>query len=460
MVKKVGIIGAGLGGLSAGLFLLKKGYDVTVFEKEGLVGGRALSINGSNLTIDNYKKILSKYSMRIAFSNPSLEEIFRKKMLEDYKLDLGFHSVGGGETSPLGLAVSDTGYKVGFLGTRLGFIKEKGYKYPLLNFTDKLSMLPNIVRLYSYKEKKMEELDTVSIDETLKKFGKGKTKFVLELLPRVITTVNDLTKISTGEAFRANQLNIKKGSSPVGYPVGGFESVNNALVKAIETNKGKILLNNEILEIIIKDNIVQGVRTKDKKYDFDIIVYNGFVQDLFKISDEKCFPKEYVNHLQSLKGTGSLCAYYSLKQIPKELIGKSFLFIERNIGLQGCDAVGMIEFVTSSPCANISPKSDYVVQSYIICTPEEARSKENLEKLKHLLDKNLKSLIPDLNEQLNWSIYPTVWHLDGVAKTIDNDKPDIKTPIKNLYLVGDCVKAPGIGVNCAVNSARILCETL
>ena len=59
---------------------------------------------------------------------------------------------------------------------------------------------------------------------------------------------------------------------------------------------------------------------------------------------------------------------------------------------------------------------------------------------------------------MEWCIYPAVWHLDGVAKTIDNKKPDIFSPIKNLFLVGDGVKAPGIGINCAVNSARILEE--
>jgi phytoene dehydrogenase-like protein len=57
-------------------------------------------------------------------------------------------------------------------------------------------------------------------------------------------------------------------------------------------------------------------------------------------------------------------------------------------------------------------------------------------------------------------IYPTVWHLDGVAKTIDNIKPDIQTPIENLFLVGDCVKAPGIGINCAIKSARMLSQMI
>jgi len=112
--------------------------------------------------------------------------------------------------------------------------------------------------------------------------------------------------------------------------------------------------------------------------------------------------------------------------------------------------------MATSPNAGLSPEGDFLVQSYIICTPDEARNPLMLKKLKELLDKNLEVLIPEYKKDLNWTTYPAIWHLDGIAKTIDNDKPDIKTPIENLYLVGDCVKATGIGINCAINSARDL----
>jgi hypothetical protein len=76
------------------------------------------------------------------------------------------------------------------------------------------------------------------------------------------------------------------------------------------------------------------------------------------------------------------------------------------------------------------------------------------------MDKNLEILIPNYKSNLNWAIYPSIWHLDGVAKTIDNEKPEIKTPIENLFLIGDSVKAMGIGFNCALNSARKLNDIL
>jgi phytoene dehydrogenase-like protein len=143
-----------------------------------------------------------------------------------------------------------------------------------------------------------------------------------------------------------------------------------------------------------------------------------------------------------------------------DLIGKSFIFIERNLGVEGNDAVGMIDFITAKPEAGLSPPSRYLVQSYIICTPKEARDKKALRTLKEALDKNLERIIPQYQSQLEWAIYPAIWHLDGVAKTLMNTKPDIQTPIENLYLIGDCVKAPGIGINCAINSARIIQEIL
>lgn len=456
MNKKVCIIGAGIGGLTTGALLSKKGYNVTIFEKGKVLGGRSLSFNGNNLTLENYKRTLADYSMNVPFSTPLLEEIFNKNMLEGYTLDLGFHSIEGGTMSDIGRAILDIGDTVEMLGSKLGFIRENDFIYPLISTRDKIHFLPNILRLVLSGESTMKSLDKVSIADTINKYGKGKMKLILELLPRVTTTVNNLSKISTGESFRASQANLRRGSSPVGYPKGGLVNLSNAFANEIKRNNGEIHLLNRVKQIIIDDGKASGVIVDDKEHKFDIVISNILVQYLFNIAPEEQFPKKYVEKLKSLEGTGSLCAYYSFNRIDPKLIGKSFLFIERDAGVNGNDAVGMIEFVTALTEAGIAPRSKYLVQSYIICTPAEARSKKMLDKLREMLDRNLESLIPNFHSIINWAIYPAVWHLDGVAKTIDNVKPDIKTPVENLFLVGDCVKAPGIGINCAVKSARLL----
>jgi phytoene dehydrogenase-like protein len=245
----------------------------------------------------------------------------------------------------------------------------------------------------------------------------------------------------------------------VNYPQHGLLKICQTIAEYIEDHGGKIHLNTPVSKIIIQNHKAQGV-IADKEYHFDIILSNILAQQLFTIADEEQFPKEYVTTMKSLEGTGSLCAYYSFKHLPPELLGKSFIFIERDLGVDGNDAVGMIDFITAKPETRLSPATSYLVQSYIICTPTEARDKKALNKLKKALDKNLERILPQYHSQLHWAIYPSVWHLDGVAKTLMNTKPDIQTPVENLYLIGDCVKAPGIGINCAINSARIIQETL
>lgn len=120
--KNICIIGAGIGGLTAGALLTKKGYNVKIFERESLIGGRALSFNMSDLTLEEYKNILSRFNINIPFSVPDLDVIFNKKMFDGYKLDLGYHTIGGGSTSKIGEVLSILGKNVDFFESHIGFI--------------------------------------------------------------------------------------------------------------------------------------------------------------------------------------------------------------------------------------------------------------------------------------------------------------------------------------------------
>jgi hypothetical protein len=453
------IIGAGISGLTAGALLTKQGYKVTIFEKESRIGGRALSFDASSYTVDQYLKLLLRFNMNVPYSEPDLPTIFTNKMLQGYTLDLGYHAIGGGVMSNLNSVLATLDDHIETLESSVGFITENGYDFPFLSRVDKIKILPNILRLLLANEKTMRRLDDISMTKTIKHYGKGKMRLVLEIFSRSISTVNNLDRISTGEMFRA-QRTLLKGSKPVGYPKNGLGEIHQKLAKAITDHGGIIHTETPVQQILIEGTSTNGVIVENKEYRFDRIVSTLLVQNLFSIVNEKYFPKEYVKMMKSLQGTGSLCAYYSLKNVDTQLLGKTFHFIERDIGVDGNDAVGMIDFMSAVQDTKLAPPSHYLVQSYIICTPIEARDKKMLDLLKMALDKNLERLIPNFHSQLRWAIYPAVWHLDGVAKTTDNAKPEIQTPIENLFVIGDCVKAPGIGINCAINSARVLQKIL
>ncbi|HHH80302.1 MAG TPA: FAD-binding protein, partial [Thermoplasmatales archaeon] len=227
MVKKglsVGVVGAGIGGLTAAALLLRKGFDVTVFEKEAFVGGRALSLDPSSQDLVEYRNLLSKFNMSLPFSEPDWDTILSKKLLRGYTLDLGFHAVGGGAASNINQVFSELNDHVDMLESKLGYIMEQGFNYPFLSMVDKIRILPDILRLVLSGESTMKKLDDVSMTETIERYGKGKMRLVLEVFSRVITTVNDLSRISTGETFHSLK-NLLSGSNPVGYPVGGLKSI-------------------------------------------------------------------------------------------------------------------------------------------------------------------------------------------------------------------------------------------
>ena len=446
---KVCVIGAGVAGLASAALLTKEGYEVDIYEKEKMLGGRALTID-NRISYEEYTRLLKRFDMYVPFAEPSLKEIF-DGLIGDYKIDLGFHLIGGGENaSPLRI-LSSLGIKQDIVGSRIGFIGEK-IDYPYLSAGDKLKMLPRILQLLFSRKETIKALESVSMEETIKKYGKGKMKLTLELFPRLITTVNDLSRISTGETFWAQRELM--GSHPVSYPAGGLNSIAKNFASWIENNGGKII-HQKVDKVIIENGKASGISAGHEKY-YDVIISSLPVQDTFSIADEREFPREWAEKVKNLEGTGSVCAYYALNELNENLIGKAFVFIERNADVEGNDAVGMVDFKMASPESGMSPPGKYMVQAYVICTPDEAKNMKKVGMLRTILDKYMEKLVPRYEKKMDWCIYPAIWHLDGVAKTIDNEKPAVSTPVKNFFIVGDSTNAKGIGINCAADSANLL----
>ncbi len=462
-MKKIGIIGAGLGGLTAGALLSQKGYEVEVFEKEGLVGGRALTLDGNDLTLQEYKNILHRFDMWMPYSKPSLEEIFEKNMLDGYRLDLGFHLLGFARDVSLTKILNEEGIEPDYSYSKFGVISPKGEVIQDFNnslrLRDKLRLLPLLVRFSFRTDAMISKTEKTPISETIDKYCGGLIKDALGTSARFISTVNDLDKISTAEVLEV--LRRWGGEAePTGYPRDGSGTLAEGLAEIIKKNGGKVNLGREVDKILIDGGEAKGVIVDGEEKKLDIVISNLPVQDLFEIAPEEHFPDAYVDKLVNLKGSGSVCAYYALEHLDEDVLRKPIAFREKNLGVDGDHASGIIDFQTVKPEMNMSPEGEYLVQAYIICTPEEAKDKGTVRKLIKALDKNMEILVPGFRDDLKFAIYPTIYHLDGVAKTIDNEKPTSNTPVKDLYMVGDCIKSFGIGMNCAVDSAVQLSEQL
>ena len=90
------VVGAGVGGLSAGALLAKEGLKTLVMEKDDRVGGRAMSLRGEELSEKGagwYRRLLAGQYSYLAESSPSLEKMAEEGTLDGYTLDLGYHGV-------------------------------------------------------------------------------------------------------------------------------------------------------------------------------------------------------------------------------------------------------------------------------------------------------------------------------------------------------------------------------
>ena len=72
-MKKVTIIGAGLGGLTAGALLSKEGYRVTLLEQHNIVGGCATTFKRGDFTCE-----VGLHEMESVYTNPLVVEIFNR----------------------------------------------------------------------------------------------------------------------------------------------------------------------------------------------------------------------------------------------------------------------------------------------------------------------------------------------------------------------------------------------
>jgi len=446
---KACIIGGGVGGLATAVRLLNKGWKVDVYERNYLMGGRALSCRLD----EKYDSLLKKFEMRLRGAEPSLEEL--KEMASGYSVDLGFHLIGGGKNGATVKLLREIHADVEFAGSRLGFVGER-IDYPILKARDKIAMLPRIMQLLFTRKEKIEEMKKMSVEELMEIYGRGKMNLILRLFPRLITTVNNLQKISAGESLFAQRELM--GGHPVVYPKGGLGKVAEAMVEYIRRRGGGIFLNRRVKEVIIEDGEAKGIVAEEEK-EYDAVVATMPVQHLFTVANRKEFPEEWVKSMKNLEGTGSFVSYHALRDVEDKLLNKSFVIMEKNDSFDGGEVVGMIDFKMNY-LNGVAPHGKCLVQSYVICTPQEARNADKMEELREMVERNIEKIVARYRKKMEWYLYSSICHLDGVAKTIDNEKPGVITPVKNLYIAGDSVDSKGVGINCAVDSARLVADAV
>ena len=429
--KPVVIIGAGIGGLSTGTLLAKKGITVKIFEKSKQVGGRTSAITYRNHILDNGFHIMPFYKKSAIYEVMKEANITSRLKLAIVS-DIAFYDGSGFHKYPKG--ITDI------------------LQMSLIPFKSRLSLLKILLPMAFTSMDKTEELDKIPLTEVTKKLDRHSKRFFDAVCMLAFADTPD--HISLGEfartIIRANPF--KGGTSEFAYPdMGGYDRISQVMADYIRDAKSDIHLGKSIKKISISDGKVNGVILNDETFmetDCVIVSYPAYhaINQLF---DDGIFDNEFIKKINRLDKTTSVVEVHFA--LSKQIDSRQVVFpVGKDYASKGI-------FFISNITPSVSPSGEHLL---IVGTPVKPEETDNPLRIKEIvtqMKQELSEIYPEFNSSLLWE-RAMAWKLvEAVVKepglVWKNKMPHSVEGIDGLFFVGDSTISYGIGTDSAAHSS-------
>lgn len=396
---KIGIIGAGLTGLTAAYELSKKGHDVFVFEKGNAPGGLA-----SGFKDDKWEWQLEKYYHHCFTNDNSILDLAKKIKFNFLKIRPKTATFINGKIYQLDSPI-----------TLL--------KFPLLNPIQRLRMGVSLALLRYNPFWRLTESKKAS--EVLPKLmGKRGYKLIWEPLFK-----NKFSNFKNQISLAWFWARIKKRTTELTYPEGGFQEFINQLSQEIHNKNGQILLENEVVEIKKNEKIVVTTKNKMAKlnnYQFDKIIFT--LQSNYFAKIFPSLPKDYKAKLLKFK---SLCVHNLILRL------KSSFLDDGTYWLNICDSkspiTGIIEHTNfiNKKCY----KNEHIVYLLNYLEKTDKRYNMNADELICFYDSFLKKIKKDYKKNIiGLRLFKNEFAQTIISTNYSKNILPFTTPFKNVYL--------------------------
>ena len=468
------IIGSGLGGLSCGSLLSKRGYKVLVLEQHYQVGGFCSSFNRRgfvfNSALEQVTGLWEKGPINLLFS-----ELGFKK--EDYfvKHSTGLRYIFHGRD----ICVLDGLHEFARLISELfpnerqninAFIDdaEKAHKEFFKN-TELygVSLPPELIlkifgqeKFNDYKKKCAGYLDWAS--KTIKQklddyFDDEELKALLNAFLNYLGT--EPAKTPAWVILRDFGFLIHGNY----FPKGGAQRYADGLRDFIESHGGKVLTKHKVDEILIENRETSGVRVGEKTFRSSIVISNANAKLTFlELVDKHNLDETFIDYIKGLRMSDSVFVVFL--GVDADL--SKYPAVTRNRD-EGYSIV-----IGSNSDLSVAPKGKaniWAVTHANYNNFPERGTKDYLrqkEECAEALIKKLDKVIPGLRRRIIVKDAATPKTLErytcmpegaseAFEETVDNPKPCFKTPVRGLYLTGSST-FPGSGIE-LVTMSGIIC---
>ena len=272
MKKNIAIIGSGFSSLSAACYLAKAGHNVTIYEKNDALGGRARQFKAEGFTFDMgpswywmpdvFDKFFNDFGKKVSdyFTLTKLSPAYRVYFGKDDFIDIEdspekickkFESIekGSGEKLKKYLKIAKENYEIGV--------------------TDMLYKMPGIspLELVSKKTIKRVKFFLSNIRKDVRRdFKNPKLRSILEFPVLFLGA-----KASNTPAFY-NFMNYADFGIGTFQPPNGFHDLVNAMVDLGKSLGVKYKVNHELSKINVKNKKVENIVINGKSTDCDLIL--------------------------------------------------------------------------------------------------------------------------------------------------------------------------------------------
>lgn len=481
------IIGAGIGGLGTACLLAKKGYKVTVLEKQPHPGGRANIFEEEGFTFDMGP---SWYLM------PDIFEHFFKLMEEDIhkhlkliKLSPSYRIFFKGDTSAHRIVdmYSDLERDIPTLEAI-----EPGVEAKLRTYLDRSGYQYHAAKkhfMYKNYDSLLDFFTFRIFKESLKMniFGKMHRYVSKFFTSEKVQKIMEYTLVFLGSAPNNtpalyNIMNFIDFDMGVYYPDGGIYTIIESLVNMAKKHGTAIRTNTSVVKILTKNKKATGVELQNGEIIYgDIVISNAdrtFTELNLLEADERDYQKKYWD--KTTLAPGGFIMYLGLKDQVEGLTHHNLLFSEnwdRNFaqifdeGVLPDDPSYYVCCPTKTDTSIAPTGQDELfvlvpIPAGIEITPEDERRYRDLI-LNSLRDE---MGITDIRQRI---VYERIYHNDnfqtdynafggsalGMAHTLQQTaifRPNnVSKKVKNLYHVGAGTN-PGIGMPICLISAEMV----
>jgi all-trans-retinol 13,14-reductase len=431
MKKDVIVVGAGISGLLTALALSKEGRDVLVLERSPFVGGVCRSYEVEGYQVDTGPHIITR------LEGGPLKELMQKyfDVVPNFVPHGKYYVRLGGRVKP-------------FPWNLQGW-----FNFDVLPEIDRIQLITTLFST-SYRFNAGEDLSKKSVGELI---GPGIT-------PQTARFLNCLSYFMTGapmnetpverfidsQKYKSRSSNILEklhkalmgeGAQDQCYPKGGIQSVTTAVVSSMPKDKVEIKTDEEVVNIHPNE---KKIETSKGEYSYNTLIYAGFASDLPNIINE--LSGDYRKSLSKLPKTNALSIWLGLNESAFKLQG-SEIWVDSD------------PYFWAVPVSNydptLAPRGKQLVgflsRLELDSEPSDKEKKKALEAIYRVM--------PELEKKTELVHYQTLIP-EKAAWTVNTEFANIRTPFKNLYIVGTDTEKRSMGLTRASYSVIKLLDAL